>query len=86
MPEGAGTPEDRTATERSNRMYANKKTRRRIAALTKAGVEIILIFLAFRIGGPEAGLLAIAAAGVASIRTDIIQRTELVTRDRRQGE
>lgn len=66
-------------------MYARKR-RIRIAAMTKAGVEIILVFLAFRIGGPEAGLLAIAAAGVASIRTDIIQRTELVTRDRRQGE
>jgi len=85
MPESAGTQEGRTTTERSNHMYARKR-RIRIAAMTKAGVEIILVFLAFRIGGPEAGLLAIAAAGVASIRTDIIQRTELVTRDRRQGE
>ena len=66
-------------------MYARKR-RIRVAAMTKAGVEIILVFLAFRIGGPEAGLLAIAAAGVASIRTDIIDRAELIIRDRRRSE
>ncbi len=66
-------------------MYARKR-RIRIAAMTKAGVEIILVFLAFRIGGTEAGLLTIAAAGVAAIRTDIVDRAELIIRDRRQGE
>lgn len=62
-------------------MYA-KRDRRTIAAAIKAGVEIILVFLAFKIGGLEAGLLAIAAAGVAAIRTD--DRQELVIRGDRK--
>lgn len=60
-------------------MYAKK----RIAELTKAGVEIILVYLAFQ-SGIEAGLLALAAAGVAAIRVDTSIRQELVLSDRRR--
>lgn len=60
-------------------MYAKK----RIAELTKAGVEIILVYLAFQ-SGVEAGLLALAAAGVAAIRVDTAIRQELVLSDRRR--
>lgn len=60
-------------------MYAKK----RIAELTKACVEIILVYLAFQ-SGIEAGLLAIAAAGVAAIRVDTAIRQELVLSDRRR--
>lgn len=60
-------------------MYAKK----RIAELTKVGVEIILVYLAFQ-SGIEAGLLALAAAGVAAIRVDTSIRQELVLSDRRR--
>lgn len=65
-------------------MYAHGTTHRRrrnpTGMIVKVIVEAILIFLTFRAGGLEAGLLCIAAAGVPLVKTGGTERTEVIVR------
>lgn len=62
-------------------MYAKQTNTRRkrnsLAIAVKIGIEAILIFLAFREGGLEVGLLTVAAAGIPTIRTGAMEKTEV---------